>query len=148
MMMMYSKLLFEEDFLLLFSDVGAAVGAGEGFGEGAGDVVGEAVDGIGVVGSGLMDGAGDGGMKVVGANVGGTDGNSVGFDEGFGVTVGAAVGWKSNIRMESSAKSERAPEPVVATKETYDVPGGRWTTASSHSRRGLFPETDHNSTSV
>ena len=39
-----------------------------------------------------MDGAGDGGMKVVGANVGGTDGNSVGFDEGFGVTVGAAVG--------------------------------------------------------
>ena len=51
-------MLFEEDFLLLFSDVGAAVGAGEGFGEGAGDVVGEAVDGIGVVGSGLMDGAG------------------------------------------------------------------------------------------
>ena len=28
MMMMYSKLLFEEDFLLLFSDVGAAVGLG------------------------------------------------------------------------------------------------------------------------
>ena len=118
MMTMYSKLLFEEDFLLLFSDVGAAVGAGEGFGEGAGDVVGEAVDGIGVVGSGLMDGAGDGGMKVVGANVGGTDGNSVGFDEGRGVIVGALVGWKSNILMESKAKSERAPEPVVATKLT------------------------------
>ena len=92
MMMMYSKLFEEEDFLLLFSDVGAAVGLGEGFEEGAGDVVGEAVDGIGVVGSGLMDGAGDGGMKVVGANVGGTDGNSVGFAEGRGVTVGAAVG--------------------------------------------------------
>ena len=65
-----------------------------------------------------MDGAGVGGMKVVGANVGGTDGNSVGFDEGFGVTVGAAVGWKSNMRILSSAKSERAPEPVVATKLT------------------------------
>ena len=92
MMMMYSKLFEEEDFLLLFSDVGAAVGLGEGFEEGAGDVVGEAVDGIGVVGSGLMDGAGDGGMKGVGAQVGGPDGNSVGDRDGCGVTVGALVG--------------------------------------------------------
>ena len=38
------------------------------------------------------DGAGDGGMNVVGAQVGGTDGNSVGLAEGRGVTVGAAVG--------------------------------------------------------
>ena len=44
MMMMYSKLFEEEDFLLLFSDVGAAVGRGDGFEEGAGDVVGEAVE--------------------------------------------------------------------------------------------------------
>ena len=70
------------------------------------DVVGEAVDGIGVVGSGLMDGAGDGGMKVVGANVGGTDGNSVGFDEGFGVTVGAAV----VARIASRRRKRNVPE--------------------------------------
>ena len=118
-MMMYSVAsLEEEDLLPLFSDVGAAVGRGDGSGDGRGLMDGAAVDGTGVVGAGLTDGAGDGGMKVVGAQVGGPDGNSVGDRDGCGVTVGAAVGWKSNMRILSSAKSERAPEPVVATKET------------------------------
>ena len=117
MMMTYSVAsLEEEDLLPLFSDVGAAVGRGDGSGDGLGLTDGAAVDGTGVVGAGLTDGAGDGGMKVVGAQVGGPDGNSVGDRDGCGVTVGAAVGWKSNIRIESSAKSERAPEPVVARR--------------------------------
>ena len=116
MMMMYSKLLFEEDFLLLFSDVGAAVGRGETRKALAASSARPSRR-IGVVGSGLMEGAGDGGMKVVGANVGGTDGNSVGFDEGFG---DRRRGRRMKVEHPygSSAKSERAPEPVVATKET------------------------------